>query len=519
MLSLASFPADLGELHLQVAEVSERLTPARWSEELRCPPAWGTSRNYSRPTLGPAIALCAAALGTRLMPWQRHVADVAGELDPVTGRLVYREVDLLVPRQSGKTTLILAEAIQRCIGWGSRQHVIYTAQTRIAAKKKWEDEHIFQLMQSDVFRPLVEGRYKTGMGAEQLTWENYSTWGIESVKDDSGHGSVVDLGIIDEAFSQIDARVEQGMRPAMSTRPSAQLWVVSTAGEFGQAPYLYGKLTSGRDRIETGNRGRVAYFEWSAATREDPEGKDVDPTDRRVWDRTMPALGYTIDEETIEADQDSMRDNPTGFARAYLNLWPNVRKTSGPIDPAWWLNCLDETSSYTGRPNLAVDMPRDRTETLIAVAGPSSRDAERVHVEVVEQDFGADWVIDALEKWQRRLKCRREVVIDRASPAATLIGKLERKQWTVRDLSSGDVEVACGDFHDLVRDRRVAHIGQVQVDTALTGAGKSQRQSRWRFVPGPAGTPIAPLMAVVLAAYGYAMHPARTGSILETIGG
>ena len=40
------------------------------------------------------------------MPWQRHVADIAYELDEDTGRLAYREVRLTVPRQSGKTTLM-----------------------------------------------------------------------------------------------------------------------------------------------------------------------------------------------------------------------------------------------------------------------------------------------------------------------------------------------------------------------------------------------------------------------------
>ena len=49
------------------------------------------------------------------MPWQRHVADIAYELDEETGRLAYREVRLTVPRQSGKTTLMLAAMMATCL--------------------------------------------------------------------------------------------------------------------------------------------------------------------------------------------------------------------------------------------------------------------------------------------------------------------------------------------------------------------------------------------------------------------
>jgi hypothetical protein len=38
------------------------------------------------------VAQIAEVLGTPLMPWQRHVVDIAYEINPDTGRLVYREV-------------------------------------------------------------------------------------------------------------------------------------------------------------------------------------------------------------------------------------------------------------------------------------------------------------------------------------------------------------------------------------------------------------------------------------------
>src|SRR4051812_41305730 len=107
-----------------------------------CRPRWATPRSPERDTLGPRVAEVAAQLGMPLMPWQRDVIDVAMEVNPATGRLAYREVGLTVPRQSGKTSLILATAVHRALGFGRRQNISYAAQTRQDARKKWEDEHL-----------------------------------------------------------------------------------------------------------------------------------------------------------------------------------------------------------------------------------------------------------------------------------------------------------------------------------------------------------------------------------------
>jgi hypothetical protein len=60
-----------------------------------------TPRDPSPAHDGPAVARVANALGTPLMPWQRYVADVGGEVDH-RGRFVYPLVIVTVPRQSGR---------------------------------------------------------------------------------------------------------------------------------------------------------------------------------------------------------------------------------------------------------------------------------------------------------------------------------------------------------------------------------------------------------------------------------
>jgi hypothetical protein len=55
-------------------------------------------------------------------------------------------------------------------------------------------------------------------------------------------------------------------------------------------------------------------FEWAA----DPE---ADPTDPATWRSAMPAMNYTISEETVAKDLASM--SLAQFKRSHVNVWPD----------------------------------------------------------------------------------------------------------------------------------------------------------------------------------------------------
>src|SRR3954466_9599098 len=101
------------------------------------PPRWATPRDESRRTLGGGVGKVAAALGWPLMPWQRYVADVAGEVDD-HGLPVYSLVLVSVQRQCGKTTLDFATSGHRCL-YRPRRKAWHTAQTGQVARTKWRD--------------------------------------------------------------------------------------------------------------------------------------------------------------------------------------------------------------------------------------------------------------------------------------------------------------------------------------------------------------------------------------------
>jgi phage terminase large subunit-like protein len=271
-----------------------------------CAPRFATVKR-GRSLQARQVAAVATSLGLKLLPWQAQVLGVA--LERKGGRPRYRDVLVSVPRQSGKSSLVLSLIVWRLLSEPD-QRVLYAAQTRGAAREKLLSSWWPRLARSPCASRL---KLLRGFGAETVQVDNGSTLQLLSATESSGHGETTDLVIVDEAWVHQDARVEQSTRPTMSTRRDAQLWAMSTAGT-GRSVWWRKKLDAGRAACETGVSEGVACFEWSA-----PDG--ADPADEDVWRAAMPALGRLIDVETVRADLHNM--DLLEFARAYLNLWPD----------------------------------------------------------------------------------------------------------------------------------------------------------------------------------------------------
>jgi hypothetical protein len=118
----------------------------------------------------------------------------------------------------------------------------------------------------------------------------------------------------------------------------------------------------------------------------------------------MPALGMTIDEETVAADFATMDQGE--FARAYLNRW--APKGVPVFAFGQWLACLDDASKAQGSIAFAIDVAPDRSTASIAAAG--GRADGRIHVELVDRRDGTDWVVsrmgELVERW-RPVACDR----------------------------------------------------------------------------------------------------------------
>lgn len=469
---------------------------------LECPPMWGTPRRPHFPTLGGKVALVMQRLGYEPMPWQRYVWDVSLEIDPATSVFAYRDAGVSVPRQQGKTQGLLAVKVHRASAF-KRQRIIYAAQNRSMARERWEDEFWATIEASRLARRFV---IRKANGHEAIiNRATRSKIGITSNTEKAGHGPPLDLGMMDEYFAAEDDRLEQAFSPAMLTRPMAQLWWASAGGTEKSVP-LNKKRAAGRAMIEelwrTGIHPRACYFEWFA-----PE--DMDRADPATWWATLPALGYTVTEATIQAEYDKL--DAAEFDRAYLN---RTRKAAPTVDPnipkSKWPGLVDEESKPR-QPDLtfAVDVAQDRAWSSIGVA--SLREDGLTHLELVDRRAGTDWVVPALVRLSKLWRPKVIAIGSSTTPAGTLIDDLVAAGITVPEskdephwghlvvVRTGDYAEACGQMADAMNQGGAAHRDQADLTAAVNGARSRRVGDAWVLDRTTSLTDVSPFVTVTLA--------------------
>lgn len=495
----------------------------------RCRPRYATRRSPERETLGPRVSAVAGALGKPFMPWQTYVADVSLEIDPTTGLPAYHTVIIIVMRQQGKSELLFPVMTHRAIGFpdfkfggqaAGPQRIIYTTQTGGKARERWEDVHLARLKES-VFKDLFTPRLR--LSQEAIMFRNGSVWSPEATTaKTSATGDTIDFAAIDEAWSA-DKRRELGMRPAMLTRPTRQLWVCSMVPGISRAgtedsQYLRSLMKKGRTFVDNDVRKGIFYIEFAAQPGADWSSPDT-------WLDSMPAVcadpvcrcdpngvwRHTVNVQAVQADFDSM--DLVDFGAEYMSWWPkDKRPTWTVIGEARWRGMRDPQSAPAGAVALGVDFDEDRNRAFIAAAG--RRSDGKTHIELIEPGdqvsadvIGLDWCLDRVVEIEGR-NSTLGVVIDPRGPAQSLIPQLKARGVNVIAPNSMELSGACGRLMDATGqsdpsiESTLRHRGDPVLDLAIAHAEKMISQRNRTFVwDRSAGQ--APLFAITLAMHGY----------------
>ena len=452
-------------------------------------PLYATPRTPGRKTMvGPAVKI-AKLLGLDLMEWQRNAVELFTEMDE-RGFYAFSDCTLLVPRQNGKSTLLLILLLVRCLGTpGSRCG--YGAQDLKSARK----------MLLEVWVPLLDasalkGSYKvrSANGSESIRFANGSV--IEllvSTSTKAQHGQVFDFCVLDEAFSQVDSRVETSVLPAFATRterkPGVQWLVVSTAGTRTASPYLFDRMESRRQLAEAGVTKDTAHIEYSA-----PD--DADHADPPVWWACNAALGITITEDAVRAELASMGE--AEFKRSRLCMW-TTQHHDPVISLEVWDGLLDAQSRRGDSLMLAFDSVPDGSSSSIAVA--STRPDGLAHVELVAHEQGTGWLVAEVARLADKHEPDR-VLVDPRTPASTAVVALRDVGVKVTEVTSLDVTQAHAAFIAACSEGQLRHIGQPELASALTGAVRRPVGDAFAWSRRSSGVDISPLVACTLAVWG-----------------
>ena len=217
----------------------------------------------------------------------------------------------------------------------------------------------------------------------------------------------------------------------------------------------------------------------------------------------MPALGHTIGEDIVKAEQAKMSRG--GFARAYGNLWVPSSYGDQVIPAADWTGCEDNESVIDGDGVVfTVDVAPNSSWASIVVTGYRSDGIP--HGEVIDHQAGDGWVVARLVELRERWG-KRPVALDPTGPAGALLPQLAAAGIAVTASTAREMVQACGALKSGAKERAFRHTGQPILTDALAGADTRQLLDAWAFRRRSSSCDISPLVAFTIGLWALSTIP------------
>lgn len=412
-------------------------------------------------------------VGIELLPWQRWWAIHAFELNE-DGRFRFRTVLTMVARQNGKTVLMKLVTLWKMY-MGHAREVLGVAQTRDVAKDTWQE--CIDLVEDDEdLASELATQPRMANGQENFQLINGARYRIAAANRKGGRSKSIDLLMIDEIREWLDYEAWGAVSKTTMARKNSQTMAFSNAGDMRSVVLktLRGSALGKKNRT-------IALFEWSA-----PEGCALD--DVSAWAQANPALGYTIDEESIQASLDS---DPAPVFRTEV-LCQEVESLDEALDSIAW-NSMADARYIIGeldkpRVVLGIDVSLDGSHvSLVAVA--KSPDG-LYYVEPVAGWDSTTKALEELEDWVNKIRPKAIAWLP-GGPSGALAADIRNlallrfkgqpEHLKVVDVSGVSVKESCQGLADLVASRRVAHPGDPMLDAHVQGAQRWDQGDGWRF--------------------------------------
>ena len=439
-------------------------------------------------TYGPQVAdWCQRAMGLDLYQWQRHALDGMLEYDTVSPAgfgLRHRRSLVTCARQQGKTV-----AIRALIGWyldempeirGEPVTVLLCAGTKVTAAMDTIFSPLASLLQTKHGAKV----YWTH-GRAQVIMANGSTMTVVPANPSAGHGYSPDLVVCDELWKLPDEAYSHGFIPSMRARRSALFSGWSTAGTE-ESQVMLRVREEALQCIDAGKPTKLHFAEWSVRP-------GADPMDEREWCWANPALGRTIELDSIR--EEARSPDRAGFLRGSCNLW--IASDRAWLRPGVWAELEAPAPDPLAGGVVSVEQSSDEGRYYAVRAVPV--EGRRVHVSV-------PFVVGTqAEMWDRlselmaadhRLTLTVGATLELVIPPAlarrtTIIGYKELQKYT-------------GLVQQMVNEGNVLHDGNLQLSEHVTRAVAGRTQAgvvlTTQRSPGPIQLARCMVWAVALAA-------------------
>lgn len=475
------------------------------------------------------VADISSAFGIDLDPWQELVLEAAmGERSDHTWAA--KRVGISVPRQNGKSQLLVARALAGALLFGEKKIVI-SAHQQDTARESFAK--LMEIIDADANTALRE-RVKSVMNAinrESVKFTNGAQIQFKSRSGPGGKGFSSDCLLLDEA-QILGSRSWTSINSTMSAMRNPQAWLLGTPPQDEDDCYAFEAV---RKAAISGKSSASAWCEWSIDSASDEYRAARDDLAAQRWSPAVeylcwvanPAWNARINHEVVQGEFETY--SPDRFAQDRLGEWPDAAALMDRvIMPDEWEATGVLEPPADGIRSLGVKFSPDGSK--VAVAGALKHDGG-IHVELVGAHSGsmsagtASLVAWITERWRKYAA----VVVDGKSHAGAFVNALVEAGVSKRAIVTPtwpEVATANAMLLDAVIQKQATHLateGQQVLDDSVAHTTKKVRVDAsgggaWSFASTREPGDEVPVAAVALAHWSAKTSKRKPGRKM-TVGG
>lgn len=400
--------------------------------------------------------------GINLLKWQRMVLYKWMAVEKINGKWMWvnPEAGLLVPRQNGKSELLIARIVGGMIFMS--EALIYTAHSdKTVEEIKRRVQRFFYDAEEEIRDMLTEEFDKEPKSLDYVELRNRGRCVFRTRTRTGGLGTTNDALLLDEDQEETDAQ-QEALLPTISAGKSQNQQVirVGTPPSGGSAGTVFMRV---RRAVLEGKDTETCWQEWSVETIRDPNDEDA-------WYEANPSLGYFLMVRAVRSESKKMAVD--SFNKMRLGWVAGVENMRAISDEQWTPLAVKKVE-LPDDPILvyAIKFAPDGSAVSVAV-GVIMPDG-KVHVELLDRrpmSAGTGWIVQFLMDGNRWRKANK-IIIDGAAGTTLLVEELVRteRRMSKRILTPNAKEAgaAYGAFYTAVENKQITHFDQPALNLSI----------------------------------------------------
>lgn len=410
------------------------------------------------------------AYGIHLLPWQKLIIyrwlAVYWDEDEERWKWANPKAGLLVPRQNGKTEIIIARIIGGMIFMN--EALIYTAHSdKTVDEVKRRVQNFFYNAKAEVRNLLMPDFDKNPKTLDYLELREGGRCVFRTRTRTGGLGTTNDTLILDEAQEETDAQ-QEALLPTVSAGKSQnqQILRAGTPPSGSSNGTVFIRI---RQNVIDGKDHETCWQEWSVELL-------TDPSDEDAWYYANPSLGYHLMVAAVRTEAKDMAID--SFNKMRLG-WVQGVESKRAITDAAWSDLAVEKVTLEPEPKLvyAIKFAPDGSAVSLGVGVWMPNGIP--HIEIIERkamSYGTAWITNWLMAKPQGSEIKRwracaKIIIDGASGTQLLLEELTQtdKRISKKILTPNvkEASAAYAGFHQAIEQRQLTHIDQPGLNMSI----------------------------------------------------